>query len=146
MIYYIDTSALAKKYVLEPGSEGLLQFLLEANYLLTSFLSELETLATLERAKKMHRLDSPALRQTIKFFEKEIDSGEIVLIPFDAAIHKIAKRLVRQRHLRAPDAIQLATALSLGPLFKERSIFLGADQLLLDAARLEGLRCYDVST
>jgi hypothetical protein len=145
VIYYIDTSALAKKYVLEPGSERLLKFLAEADNLLTSFLTELETLATLERAKRMRRIDSPALRQAIQFFEKEIDLGEIVLIPFDATTHKIAKRLVKQRHLRAPDAIQLATALSLGSLFKERSIFLGADQLLLDAARLEGLRCYDVS-
>lgn len=145
MIYYLDTSALAKKYVLEPGSEKLAKLLSQSSYLLTSFLTELEILATLERAKKMRRMDSPVLRTAVNTFEREIESGEISLIPFDASIHKISKRLVRQRHLRAPDAIQLATALSLGPAFKERFIFLGADRSLLDAARLEGLRCEDVS-
>ncbi len=144
MIYYIDTSALVKKYLLEPGTEQLTDLLSNTDYLLTSFLTELEILASFERAKSMHRMDSPALRQAVAAFDKEIDSGEIRIVYFHQTVHKISKRLVRQRRLRAPDAIQLATALSLSHSIKERAFFLAADLALLDAARLEGLRCQSV--
>lgn len=145
MICYLDTSALAKKYLQEAGSETLLKILSGARYLMTSFLTELEMLVTLEQAKRQRRLDSPAYREACHAFEEEIRDASIGLIPLDRDLHQAAKRLIRQRRLRAPDAIQLASALSLSVSSKGHCWFLCADRALLDAARLEGLRCHDVS-
>lgn len=146
MICHIDTSALIKRYLSEAGSEALSQFLQDVPLLTTSSLTELEIWAAFERAKRIRRIDSPTYRKITAELTKEISEGSIVLVPIDQSIHSLAIKAIRQRRLRAPDAIQLATALSLQGVSGNEVTFLCADHALLDAARLEGLRCRDVSS
>lgn len=145
VISYIDTSALAKKYLVEEGTQKVLAHISETEYLFTSFLTELEIWATLEQAKRLRRLNTPAHREATASFERDIQHGSFSIIPMVQEIQAEAKRLVRQRGLKAPDGIQLASALTVGKPLRDRLLFLCADHDLLTAARLEGLKCHDVS-
>ena len=146
MIGYIDSSALIKRYLIEAGSETLAQFLQSAPLLMTSSLTELEIWAAFERAKRVRRIDSPNYRRLATDFSREMAAGFIALVPINPSIHSMAIRAIRQRRLRAPDAVQLATALSFQGTSGTQVEFICADRALLEAARLEGIRCHDVSS
>lgn len=143
MIVYADTSGLAKKYIQEAGSSQVIQFLSKAEYLMTSALTELELAATFEFAKRLHRLDFPSYRKVIQALEKDLREQSITLVDIDSEVLHLAKKLIKIRRLRSPDAIQLATAIVIKKDLDSLQ-FLVADQVLIEAARLEGLKCLDV--
>ncbi|MBI5298749.1 MAG: type II toxin-antitoxin system VapC family toxin [Deltaproteobacteria bacterium] len=145
MIAYIDTSALAKSYLEEVGSRHLDSLLIEIEHLETSVFTELELIASIERAKATRRIDSPAYRNITHRMEQDIQNGKISLTQVETIIWKTAKRLIKQRRLRFGDAIQLACALDARKRLGDSMQFLCADRSLLEAARLEGLHCRDLS-
>lgn len=146
MIYYADTSALLKKYVDELGSDRVQSLLEECDTLWTSALTELELVSAVERAKRERRLDSPNYRYAVAAIEKDLDQEVYSVIAMSAEIFKLAKRLIRQRRLRVQDAIQLASVLVVDRRSQSSVLFLCADRLLLEAARLEGVRCLNPIT
>jgi uncharacterized protein len=144
MILYGDTSALAKIYLDEVGSVWVQNILAETTNLFTSALTELELASSTERAKQTRRIDSPQYRTIYSSIERDFNNQPIVTImDIDRTIWLTAKRLIRQRRLRVPDAIHLSTALTVDGKFANCSYFLCADQALLQAARCEGLSCLD---
>lgn len=146
MIFYGDTSALAKRYLDETGSDIVGDYLDEAELRYTSALTQLELVATIESAKRIRRINSPNYRMISAKLETDIHQGLLTLMDVSPGILKRAIPLIRIRCLRAPDAIQLATALELGKQINGDLHFLCADHALLDAARSEGLSCKDVSS
>lgn len=144
-ILYCDTSALAKRYLDEPGAEAVGALLIESPSFFTSVLTELEILSSIERAKGSKRIVSPKYRALVAAMEKDFSEGAIQMIAMGDDVLNLAKRLVRHRRLRAPAAIQLASALRLNRNTSGEVRFCCADRQLLEAARLEGLRCEDVS-
>lgn len=145
MIAYIDSSALVKKYIAEIGSDNLRGLLRHTSSLITSLLTELEMTAFFERSKRESRLDSSLYRQITAAFEKDSRTGNIGFIAIREEIMQTAKRLIKQRRLRVQDAIQLSSALIALKSAGQILHFICADHFLLDAARIEGLKCYDVS-
>lgn len=143
MIAYFDTSALAKRYVEEAGSDRVSHWLKEIEHLETSALTELELTAFLERCKREHRVDSPGYRRIMAGIERDIRVGMVSLVAMDQEILKSGKKLIQQQRLRVADSIQLATALSSHRRFSGSMHFVCADQALLRAARLTGLKCLD---
>ncbi len=142
---YYDTSAFAKKYLVEEGSETVLKLIEEDGAILTSALTELEIVTTVENAKRRGRLQSPLYRDVVRSLERDFGGIYLNVIGVATDIIQEAKRIIRQRRLRAPDAIQLASALDAKERLGDSLEFCCADQALLEAARLEGLRCVDVS-
>lgn len=145
MILYADTSALAKKYNKEIGSEDVRRLIDESVSILTSTLTELELTSAIERAKREGRIDSPSYRAIYASIEHDVRSGAVSLVSIQGEIIQDAKRLIRQRRLRVQDSIQLASALAARRSADSEIIFLCADRALLEAARLEGLKCPDIS-
>lgn len=145
MLFYADTSALMKRYVRESGTDHLLDLLAEAEFLFTSALTELEMIAGLERMKKMGRLDSPSCRIVAASMDQDLLKGSLSVLGISQEVVSLSRRVIKQRQLRVPDAIQLSSALLTQRRSHTPTHFLCADQKLLDAARLEGLRCLDVS-
>ena len=145
MIAYIDTSALVKCYLKEAGTDETQALLSEMEHLETSILTELELTASIEQARAIKRINSPEYREIIRRLEQDIHRGDISFTQVEPAIWKTAKRLIKQRRLRVGDAIQLACALETQGRLGDSMQFLCADHSLLGAARLEGLRCKDVS-
>jgi predicted nucleic acid-binding protein len=145
MILYSDTSALAKCYLEESGSDTVRRFLEEAELRLTSAMTQLELVATIELAKRIRRINSPSYRSQVAALNKDFNSGTLSFMEISSEILKRAIPFIRVHRLKAPDAIQLATAIEGSKSYQGELHFLCADHALLDAARREGLRCKDVS-
>ena len=146
MIIYSDTSALAKRYLEEPGSHVVREYLDDAEYRYTSAFTELELIAAIEFSKRLRRINSPEYRTITVRLTADFHQGLLSLIDINDKILQRAISMIRVRGLKAPDAIQLATALALNKRLAHSLHFLCADQPLLTAARKEGLRCRDVSS
>lgn len=145
MIIYADTSALAKQYIEEPGSQVVRQHVDGAEYRYTSAFSELELVATIEFSKRVRRIHSPEYRAIVSRIENDMHQGLFSLTDISLDILQRAIPIIRIRRLKAPDAIQLATALEISKRIGNELEFLCADRPLLAAAHREGLRCRDVS-
>lgn len=145
MILYGDTSALAKLYLDEAGSGYVKNILEEVPCVFTSVLTHLELVCAIEIAKRIRRITSPIYRTQAAVLDSDILRGMLTLLDVNSKILKRALPLIRVRRLRSPDAIHLATALELNKRVSGDLHFLCADHALLDAARMEGLRCKDVS-
>ncbi len=145
MILFMDTSALAKRYLDEPGSRLVREHLDTAEYRYASAFTELELIATIEIAKRLRRINSPEYRTITARITADCHEGLLSLVDINDDILQRGIPLIRVRHLKAPDALQLATALELNRRLNDTLHFLCADHALLAAARREGLRCRDVS-
>lgn len=142
MILYCDTSALLKHYIEEAETAAVQKRIASSRQIVTSLITELEFASAVERLKQERRLDSPAYRAAFSVLDRDIQRGFIGLMGVSPEISRNAKRIIRQRRLRVPDAIQLASALE-----TEKECghidFATFDHKLLEAAKFEGLKCVD---
>lgn len=145
MNYYADTSALMKLYLDESGSSDVIDILGDATGLISSALTHLELVSSIEFAKRIRRINSPVYRAQFSALEMDVRKGMFTFINVSPSILKRAIPLIRVHRLKSPDAIQLATALESNRRYAGEIHFLCADLALLGAARSEGLRCKDVS-
>lgn len=135
MNLYLDTSALVKLYVEEPGSTEVRRLLAEAQRVGTSRLSYVEARAAFARRYREGGLSQGHYREVIRQLEHEWDA--YLLLEVTAPVIRRAGDLTEKHALRAYDAIHLATALSILP--ELAMAFLAADERLIAAAAKEGL-------
>lgn len=112
--FFLDTSALAKRYVVETGS-GRITSLTDPASGSTCWLSSVtpvELLASLYRRARVGTLTMTQAQQAENIFCHEL-STHFSLIDLNAAILQQAMRLVSAHPLRAYDALLLAVALEL---------------------------------
>ena len=136
MIYF-DTSALAKNYVLEDGSEHVSKVLLENSENATSKLTYAEILSALVRRTKIGDLSSQKMREVIGKFED--DWNRLLIVDFHNELLPIVRRVIEKHQLKAADSIHLASAIWLKVSLKENIAFVSSDVNLLKAARAERL-------
>ncbi len=136
MIYF-DTSALAKNYVLEDGSPGVVKLLLENPDNATSKLTYAEILSALVRRTRSGDLSLQKMREVINKFENDWNS--LLIVDFHDDILPIVKRVIEKHQLKAADSIHLASAIWLKISLKEDVAFTSSDLNLLKAARAERL-------
>jgi predicted nucleic acid-binding protein len=136
VIRYLDTSALAKRYVDEPGST-VVRAVVRKGRIGVARVTHAELLATLARAWREGLLDEE--QRDALFDRVEVDFKELIVVEVRPAIVRRVRDLVTRHPLRGYDAIQLAAALALrdegAPID-----FWSADGRLVAAARSEGLR------
>jgi predicted nucleic acid-binding protein len=142
--YFLDTSALVKRYAAEPGTVWVTSLIAPAagNLILVARITGVETVAAIARKRKGSLL-SPAVATTaLTALRKEL-SGLFLIVEVTAALLTAATDLAEKHALRGYDAVQLAAALeasaerlrlNLTPL-----ILVTADKELLRAAVAEGL-------
>jgi predicted nucleic acid-binding protein len=141
--YFFDTSALAKAYHTEIGSDFVLRIVREASsrrwISLLSIVEMDSVLARKARAAGMRTANLTTANRTL-----EADLAERIFLPFPVvAGHCYRAQDLVAKHgfsegLRTLDAVQLAVALELR---RSRAIdlFVAADQKLCRVATLEGL-------
>lgn len=142
-VYYVDTSALMKRYLREAGSQWMDQLLARAAteaFFSTSLVS-VELIAAVSRAHREKRISQKRRDALAVQIAQE---WRLFLMPSAVTnqVITIANQLALVHPLRAYDAIHLASALlvrgdSLAQGF-EAPIFLSADTALLIAAKREG--------
>lgn len=142
-VYFLDTSAIVKRYVTETGSGWVMSLCDPAagHTILIAQATQAEAVAALCR-KAYHGAISVADRdRTITIFRRDVRRS-YQLERITNAIYIRAGELCRPHNLRAYDAIQLACALTARDRLAALGlspIFVCADSLLLGFATAEGL-------
>jgi predicted nucleic acid-binding protein len=135
LIHYLDASALAKRYLEEPGSR-VVRTVLRRGRAAASRISQAELYAAAARAARQGVIDDGDRDRILARVEADFRDLEVVEIR--TPVVRLVPELCRRHPLRAYDAVQLACALVLarrGAAVR----FWCADDALGAAARAEGL-------
>lgn len=142
--YFLDTSSLVKRYVVETGSAWLtaLTDVGAGNACWISAITRVEFAAALYRRVRIGTLALVQAQQTELVFRHELPT-HFRSIPADTAILDQAMQLVAVHPLRASDAIQLATAVYIKDQYAAVGlpppVLVSSDHDLNQAATAEGL-------
>ncbi len=138
--YFLDTSALVKLYVEEPGTDRLLP--LVDNHLENRFavltISAVEIRSAIRRRQRAGDLDDSAATAILESVQAHLETRFMRQAINDTVIDA-ALEMIDRYALRAYDAVQLAGCLVLCAMTAEAFTFVCADHRLLGAARSEQL-------
>lgn len=143
-VYYLDTSALVKRYAREKGSRWVLNLTDPAikHGLYTVRLTGPEMLAAFARKVRTGELLSSAARQAAADFRTDW-AGQYRVIEVTPLLAGRAMDLVERHNLRGYDAVHLAAAMELQvirlAMRLSAIIFVSGDEDQLKAAAIEGL-------
>ncbi len=143
--YFLDSSALIKRYSPEPGSDWIKQLAYPASDHLI-FLAEI-TLAEVSAAfaSKHRRSGGISIQQRDRLLTLFLGHcvSQYRLLPIKRSIIDLAVSLTQRHRLRGYDAVQLAAALNASQTLADAGLspltFVAADKDLLSAAQSEGL-------
>lgn len=138
MKVFLDTSAFAKRYIAEQGSDKVLALCRQAESLVVSVICLPELISTLSRLVREKKLTKAAYRKLKREAMADLDDVDICQITSDVLASVVS--LLEEHPLRAMDALHVACALNYGP-----DVFVSADHRQLSATRKAGLKIVDVS-
>lgn len=130
---FLDSSALAKRYIAEPGSEEVDALCQAADRLGLCVLCVPEIVSALNRRvreRRVSRADYVAVKARLL---EDVRDAEIVNLTEDVVAD--ALRILERGAIRAMDALHLAAARAWGA-----DVFASADKAQLRAARLSALK------
>ena len=127
-----DSSAFAKRYVFEDGSELMDQLLNSTSELALSIIIVPEILSALNRRMREKYLSPNDYRQVKKQLMEDVHDATVIQITPAVISHSV--KLLERNVLRAMDAIHVACALEW-----QAELFVTADKRQLKAARESGL-------
>ena len=136
---YVDTSALAKWYVNEPGSDAFAAFIMRRAPATISRLTVVELRCLLARRRRAGDMPREIESEAYRLFEDDLRRGHLDLHPLDDT-HAIAASGLLERlaahPLRTLDALHLAIALE-----ASAAVLATADRVMAHAAKaLSGSR------
>ena len=137
----LDTSALAKRYIQEPGSEELDSFFISVTtiiYVSTLALPEFAT--ALGRKVRDKEISKRSAASALEEFDRDWQ-GLFTRVPLDDMIASSAAALGIKYPVKGADAVHLASAIEMGV-----DLFVASDHKLLKLAEKEGLKAYDPAT
>lgn len=130
--YFLDTSAIFKRYTDEPGTETIKKVFEEKASRFISQLTITEVVSNLKRLAEVDRIISDAeFKQVLKIFLGEIAGGAIYTIDITPKVVLISIDLCSDHYLTPIDALQLATALSIK---SSNPVFVCSDDKLVKVA------------
>jgi predicted nucleic acid-binding protein len=110
MILYLDSSALVKRYIAEPGSDEVLRQIEAAEVVGTSAISLAEVSAALAKAVRLGTVPREVGESAYRVFRREWP--DMVRLPVNEVALERAASLVWTLGLRGYDAVQIAAAVS----------------------------------
>lgn len=144
-LFYLDASALMKRYKTEQGSEvidGLFEQRTADDRLATSFLVVIEIVGAAVRLRRGGTITEHQLSELLARFNED-QQHTLEFWPISPYIQGTAVRMAHNHGLRAADSLHLATMAELQKAAEVAGIgFLAitADKALYDAAQMEGIR------
>lgn len=137
MSFFIDTSALFKRYQPEQGTELVCKILEESGQpVFISSISIIEIVSNLKRLFEIDRITSEEqFRQQRAFFYQDINNLGITILDVTAEDIIKADTLIMKRYMKPIDSIQMAIALNLE---HDDLTFVSSDQRLCIIAEIEG--------
>jgi uncharacterized protein len=143
-IYFIDTSALVKRYIDEVGSKWILEVLNPAleNEIFVAAITSVEIIAAITRRSRGSSLDSADALEACNQFKIDLQTEYQVIEITENIIHS-GIMFAESHGLRGYDAVQLAAGHAVNSLCISNNlapiIFVSADNELNKAAANEGL-------
>jgi hypothetical protein len=137
-VIYLDTSALAKIYVKEKGSDIVGKVFLNSSLISTSKITYPEMLSALLRRTSLGDISKRHLKSLINKFEEDWQS--ILVVEFHDELLSLCKKIIKRHLLKAADAIHLSSALWLRSNINDDIIFVASDDVLNRAASAERLK------
>ena len=143
-LFYLDTSALVKLYVQEPGTEQMMRLVAPSggHTFTVLALARVEFKAAVRQRERKGDVSHPAAEALIASMEEHLQTLYVVQLVTEAVIEE-ASALLDRHALRAYDAVQLAGCLALRGKMSESPSFVCSDRQLLQAAQHEGLAVLD---
>ncbi len=139
--YFIDTSALFKRYIIEPGTDKLDEIFYKGGVFYISDVTIIEFISNLKRKIEVTKeLDNSVYKKIKKEFFNDIALGNLKTVSISSEIIIGAISLLDRSYITPLDSIQLSTA-----LFKmsqnAKTIFICSDKKLSIIAQQNGLKC-----
>jgi uncharacterized protein len=136
---YVDTSALAKRYITEVGSNWVRGITARSagNVIAICELTPVEFFSSLTKRARTGTL-MPASILILQTGFLAHYTREYVSVLLEGRVMTNTRVLVNKYPLRTLDAIQLSSALEFANVFNEPVVFISADTNLLTAAAAEG--------
>ena len=143
-IYYLDTSALMKRYISEPGSDAvreLFEGLADSDELTTSYLTLLEVNSTATGLLNGRVLTQQAYENILDQFTQDIPDYDFTLIPVQNELIDRGITIAREYSLRSLDAIHFTSILiASGMSLDSQDIYMvSADRELIAACDAHGI-------
>ena len=139
-LFYLDSSAWLKRYLLEPGSDWITRLFQSGDPLASSVLGYIEVGSALSRQQVPRKLDQEKLARLQQQLEE--DWADLAGLPVTDEVVGRALRLARGYKLRAADAVHLATALGVNDALVGTGnslVLIASDEDLLAVAQQTGL-------
>lgn len=138
MRIFLDTSALAKRYVQEPGSEELEElFASIATEVFLSTLAFVEFASALGRKLRDKEITKAKTSETIKELEEDW-SSVFEKIPLEDMLAETAAAIALEYSLKGADAVHLASAQVISA-----ELFVASDNKLIRVAKKMGIDSYN---
>ena len=143
-LYYLDTSALVKLYVREPGTDHMIHLVTPSSghTFAVLALTRLEFRAAVRQRERRGNVAHTGAESAITKMEEHFQRFYLVQLVTESVIEEAAALLDRHA-LRTYDAVQLAGCLTLRAHGGESVSFVCSDRQLLFAAQHEGLAVFD---
>jgi predicted nucleic acid-binding protein len=142
--YFLETTAFAKLFVQEQGTDSLIRLMeaVEDNRKLISASTPLEIYAAVRRQERNGSISPEDASAALEILRQE--AARMVQQPLNPAVLEAARQLLDRTHLRWPDTLQLAAALVARDMFQGTEIiFVSASPHLHEAAKAEGFHALD---
>jgi predicted nucleic acid-binding protein len=136
---YVDTSALAKWYVNETGSEEVEEYLRQVCPVHISLLTKVEMKSLLARRRREGHLDAETQAKVLSTFDSDVALGHLVLLPHTSESFLLAESLLGvhpEAPLRTLDALHLGVMRSAGV-----ETLATCDRVMAQAAAVLGMEC-----
>ena len=137
MILYLDTSALVKRYVAEPGSVEVSDAISRADVIGTALISRAEVAAALAKAVRVDALTWQEALTCLQVFRGEWPN--LMRVQVTETVVTVADTFAWEHGLRGYDAVHLAAASLWQDTMGEQVTFSTFDRRLWEAARGIGL-------
>lgn len=137
MILYLDSSALVKRYVAEPGSDDVLSLMTEARAAATSLIARSEISAALAKAVRLKVLSRNDATTALQVFRSQWP--DIIRVQLTETRVAEADALAWTHALRGYDAVHLASAIFWQETIDEPVTVVTFDRQLWDGARRSNL-------
>ena len=132
MNVFLDSSALAKRYVQEPGSDHLEEILTSASSLGISVICLAEVVSALCRMRRERKLSPPQYMQAKRALLADIEDSSLIYVTDQVVARAI--ELFERWPLRSSDSLHVASAAEWAA-----DLFVSADARQCAAARAYGL-------
>jgi predicted nucleic acid-binding protein len=139
--YYVDTSALIKRYLVETGSTWVRSFTdsTAGNVIVVCDLTAVEVFSTLARRQREATIAAADIQTLQTRFLADF-GREYLSVSLEEVVLSRARDLLNRYPLRSLDAIQLASAVEASNILGEPITFISADRNLLRAASSENFQ------